>query len=122
MLRFFRYGALTASITSIDEDCIRIDVRGVVATGHVYLSFLHSRFWESHPFSVASYVVQRRATSSNESDSSVADVNLEAGDTKAKSTVISSLDRPEEPGIASYLRTLSMGLPKRFEIDPASNS
>lgn len=108
-LRALRYGVLTASITPIDQDYIRIDVKGIVATGHVYLYFLHSRFWESHPFSVASSVVPQRDTSPEESDSSNADVNLEAGDTKSKSTVTCSLDRAGEPGMVFYLRTLDGG-------------
>lgn len=106
VLRLLRHGVLTASITPIDQDYIRVDVKDVVAKGHVYLYFLHSRFWESHPFSVASSVVQRRDISPQESDSSNTHVNLEAGDDKTKSTVTCSLDPRDEPGMVFYLRTL----------------
>lgn len=107
LLRTLRYGVLTASITIIDRDYIRIDVKGVVATGHVYLYFLHSRFWESHPFSVASSIVQHSDASPTESDSSTADVtDAEVGNKKPNPTVTCSLDTTEEPGIVFYLRTL----------------
>lgn len=56
LLRLARNGICTAEISVIDEDYIRINIRGVVATGHVYLYFpaLTWRIWENHPFSVAS--------------------------------------------------------------------
>lgn len=45
-----RFGMRTATITVIDDEYIRIDVTGFVATGHVYLYFLHCRFLENRPF------------------------------------------------------------------------
>jgi len=54
--RVLRNGVRRATITPIDEDYVRVDIDGVSAHGHVYLYFptLSLKFWENHPFSVAS--------------------------------------------------------------------
>jgi len=54
--RLARIGLRRAKITNIDDEYVRIDIEGVHAHGHVYLYFptLTWRFWENHPFSVAS--------------------------------------------------------------------
>ncbi|KAF2473683.1 putative ferric-chelate reductase [Lindgomyces ingoldianus] len=59
LLRVARHGIRTARVTQIDDDYVRVDVPGVAASGHAYLYFptLTWRFWENHPFSVASAVI-----------------------------------------------------------------
>ncbi|OAP64954.1 hypothetical protein AYL99_00926 [Fonsecaea erecta] len=54
--RFARAGLRYARITIIDQDYIRVDIKGVGGHGHAYLYFptLTWRVWENHPFSVAS--------------------------------------------------------------------
>lgn len=54
--RFVRNGVRRAHVTKVDDDYVRIDIDGVSAHGHVYLYFptLSIKFWENHPFSVAS--------------------------------------------------------------------
>ena len=54
--RFARNGLRRARITKLDDDYLRVDIDGVSAHGHVYLYFptLSLKFWENHPFSVAS--------------------------------------------------------------------
>lgn len=58
IIRIARNGVRMAEITIIDEDYIRVDVKGPTAEGHAYVYFptLSWRFWESHPFSVAASV------------------------------------------------------------------
>lgn len=58
VLRIARNGVRRAQITIIDEDYLRIDIRGVKAAGHAYLYFptLTWRVWENHPFSIASSI------------------------------------------------------------------
>ncbi|KAF4626651.1 hypothetical protein G7Y89_g11504 [Cudoniella acicularis] len=56
-LRIARNGWCTAHITVVDEDYVRVDIKGVATgPGHAYLYFplLTWRLWENHPFSVAS--------------------------------------------------------------------
>jgi predicted ferric reductase len=57
-IRIARNGLLMAEITVIDEEYIRVDVKGPSAEGHAFIYFptLTWRFWESHPFSVAASV------------------------------------------------------------------
>jgi hypothetical protein len=58
VFRIARNGVRTAEITIIDEDYVRVDVRGVSAEGHAYIYFptLSWQFWQNHPFSVAASV------------------------------------------------------------------
>lgn len=58
IIRIARNGVRMAEITIIDEDYVRVDVKGPTAEGHAYVYFptLSWRFWESHPFSVAASV------------------------------------------------------------------
>jgi predicted ferric reductase len=104
VLRIVRYGVRTASITVIDQEYVRVDVEGMVATGHVYLYFLQMRFWENHPFSVASSTVQQDQLPSREGDSPVADVK--SNNMRTTQTVARSLDQMGKPGIVFFLRTL----------------
>ena len=63
LARTLRYGLKRAYLTPVDDDYYRLDVTGVTASGHVYLHFPSVslwRFWENHPFSVAS-VTYRKA-------------------------------------------------------------
>lgn len=56
--RIVANGKRTAVVTTIDEgsDLLRVEIDGVVAEGHVYLTFptLNWYFWANHPFSVLS--------------------------------------------------------------------
>ncbi|KAI1472664.1 uncharacterized protein F4812DRAFT_454479 [Daldinia caldariorum] len=72
LLRVLRNGVRTANITVINSDYVRIDIKGVVGAGHVYLYFLDWRFWENHPFSIVSSVIQQGDTSLNEENVSQA--------------------------------------------------
>jgi len=65
--RVLRNGVRTAKITEIDEDYVRVDIDGVSAHGHVYLYFptLSLKFWENHPFSVASSFAGSRGPAAN---------------------------------------------------------
>lgn len=58
IIRIARNGVRMAEITMIDDDYVRVDVKGPTAEGHAYIYFptLTWRFWESHPFSVAASV------------------------------------------------------------------
>ncbi|KAE9991307.1 hypothetical protein EG327_000148 [Venturia inaequalis] len=58
IIRIACNGVRMAEITVIDEDYLRVDVKGPTAEGHAYVYFptLTWRFWESHPFSVAASV------------------------------------------------------------------
>ncbi|TID13493.1 ferric reductase-like protein transmembrane component 4 [Venturia nashicola] len=58
MIRIARNGVRMAEITIIDDDYVRVDIKGPTAEGHAYIYFptLTWRFWESHPFSVAASV------------------------------------------------------------------
>jgi hypothetical protein len=58
VFRVARNGVRKAEITVIDEDYVRVDVRGVSAEGHAYIYFptLSWQFWQNHPFSVAASV------------------------------------------------------------------
>ncbi|KAJ3511632.1 hypothetical protein NMY22_g15590 [Coprinellus aureogranulatus] len=58
VVRIASNGYRTARVSVIDEEgeCVRVDIDGIAAEGHVYLYFptLSWRFWENHPFSVLS--------------------------------------------------------------------
>jgi hypothetical protein len=58
LLRMARNGMRKATITTIDDDYLRVNIKGVAADGHAYLYFptLSWRFWENHPFSVVATV------------------------------------------------------------------
>jgi hypothetical protein len=50
----------TARVTLINDEYIRLDILEIKGTGHTYLYFptLSWRFWENHPFSIASSVYE----------------------------------------------------------------
>jgi len=108
-MRMLWYGVHTAVITHIDHEYIKVSIKGAVADGHVYLYFLHSRFWENHPFSVASSTVQVQADGisterrSNGSESPT-DHEQKALDSTAKPVTTSSNDSTLQPGMEFYLR------------------
>ena len=58
VIRMAKWGVKQAVITRIDHDYIRLDIERVAIEGHTFLYFpsLSWRFWESHPFSVASSI------------------------------------------------------------------
>jgi len=59
-LRIARNGVRTAEISSVGEDYLRIDIKGVASgMGHAYLYFptITWRIWENHPFSVAATIL-----------------------------------------------------------------
>ncbi|KAI1799314.1 ferric reductase like transmembrane component-domain-containing protein [Daldinia bambusicola] len=108
LLHVLRNGVRTANITVIDSDYVRIDVKGVVGTGHVYLYFLDWRFWENHPFSIASSVIEQSGTSLNEENISPAkDAELDVK--KPTQSAVRSFDHNVETGMVFYLRILDGG-------------
>ncbi|KAK6956571.1 hypothetical protein Daesc_001849 [Daldinia eschscholtzii] len=108
LLRILRNGVRTANITVIDNDYVKIDVKGVVGAGHVYLYFLDWRFWENHPFSIASSVIQQSGTYSNGKDVTPAkDVELDGE--KSTQMAVRSFDHNVETGMVFYLRILEGG-------------
>lgn len=52
ILRMTRHGLLTARVSVVDDEYIKLEVPGIAARGHVYLYFptLTWRVWENHPF------------------------------------------------------------------------
>lgn len=106
--RFLRHGVRKAQISLIDEDYVRVEIEGVVAHGHVFLYFptLSWRFWENHPFSVASSFagrviptatpVQLTHVADEEKQVHVSSANSEmsAGSSEAETTAISTRPRP----------------------------
>ncbi|KAI1410486.1 ferric reductase like transmembrane component-domain-containing protein [Hypoxylon sp. FL1857] len=108
LLRMLRNGVRTAKITIIDDDYIRIDVKGIVGSGHVYLYFLNWRVWENHPFSIASSVIQRSgARYSQEVDSITGGIDVDPE--KPTRMATSSFDQAIETGMVFYLRLLDGG-------------
>ncbi|KAF3055186.1 Ferric reductase transmembrane component 4 [Daldinia childiae] len=108
LLRTLRNGVCTANITVIDNDYIRIDVKGVVGTGHVYLYFLNWRFWENHPFSIASSVIIQSDMHSNKKISSSAK-DIEINPEKSTKMAVEGFDHTVETGMVFYLRILDGG-------------
>ncbi|KAI2633157.1 ferric reductase like transmembrane component-domain-containing protein [Hypomontagnella submonticulosa] len=107
LLRMLRYGVRTARITVIDDDYVRINVKGVVGTGHVYLYFLDWRVWENHPFSIASSIIQQKDASPSKNES-LADVeDIKTGQSTRKA--VQSFDQTVETGMVFYVRLLSGG-------------
>ncbi|OTA61546.1 hypothetical protein K449DRAFT_465632 [Hypoxylon sp. EC38] len=109
LLRTLRNGVRTAKITAIDDDYIRIDVRGIVGSGHVYLYFLDWRFWENHPFSIASSIIQQSGTFSSTKDiDSVAD-NVDIDPEKSIRMGSDGFNQTLETVMVFYLRLLEGG-------------
>lgn len=67
--RILRNGLRLATVSIIDDDYVRVNIPGVAAEGHAYLYFptLSWKFWESHPFSVASALLQEDHNASRKS-------------------------------------------------------
>jgi hypothetical protein len=99
-------GLRTAYVTQIDDDYLRLDIFGISATGHVYLHFpsvSYWRIWESHPFSVAGRITDRRFIAGPVSDSDASIYEKEAavassrplpGSREPSGTAVSHIDAP----------------------------
>ncbi|KAI0138929.1 ferric reductase like transmembrane component-domain-containing protein [Hypoxylon sp. NC0597] len=108
-LRTLRNGVRTARLTAIDDDYIRINVKGIVGSGHVYLYFLYWRFWENHPFSITSSIIQQSGSfSSTETIDSVAG-GVDIDPEKWSRMAADSFDQTLETGMVFYLRLLEGG-------------
>ena len=134
-LRIVRNGVCTAQIVPVDDDYLRIDVRGVSATGHAYLYFPTRtwKIWENHPFSVASALLppmedgieepRRSDLENNEmgsrekvaSNFDVKDINSSLQD-GSSSNMSSESAQPPVLGLTFFLRTRS-GLTSLFPPD-----
>ncbi|RDL35207.1 uncharacterized protein BP5553_07138 [Venustampulla echinocandica] len=89
ILRVARNGICTAQITTIDEDYIRIDIKGVASgVGHAYLYFptLTWRVWENHPFSVASTLLPALEDSASLKKASESDLESDRARTSDKAS------------------------------------
>ncbi|KAH6912889.1 metalloreductase [Coprinopsis sp. MPI-PUGE-AT-0042] len=79
ILRIASNGTRTAIVTAVnpEADYIRVDIDGIVASGHVYAYFptLSWRIWENHPLSVVSSFASGPENASIEEKSS-SDVDL----------------------------------------------
>lgn len=81
LLRMVFMGRRTADVSIVagsDGEYLRVDIEGAHASGLVYLYFptLSWRFWENHPFSVASsFDMNDSSDSSTEDESSTAKVS-----------------------------------------------
>ncbi|KAI1370669.1 ferric reductase like transmembrane component-domain-containing protein [Hypoxylon crocopeplum] len=107
LLRMLRNGVRTARITIIDDNYIKVDVKGIVGAGHVYLYFLDWRFWENHPFSIASSVIRGDARSTEKRSSSIDDADAEPG--KSTQITVGNFNRTVDTGMVFYLRLLDGG-------------
>ncbi|KAF1980575.1 hypothetical protein K402DRAFT_399290 [Aulographum hederae CBS 113979] len=112
VLRIARNGVHRATITPIDDEYVQIDIKGLVAKGHVYIYFLNWRIWENHPFTVASSVVHMGgdASSISKHSNGGSDAKRDGGYDKVGEAIVHSVDHgPTEPGIVFYLRLLDGG-------------
>jgi hypothetical protein len=93
--RMARNGVRTASVTSLGagSDLLKVEIEGVVAEGHVYLTFptLSWKFYENHPFSVLASFGPSTPTSVSSRTSSTRVHNVEkASPVEASKEVLSS--------------------------------
>lgn len=139
VLRFARNGVCTAQITPIDDDYIRIDIKGVASpAGHAYLYFptLTWRVWENHPFSAVSSVLLASEDSASLKKTSESDVegqrprisgdasssnqDLDIKEMNSSSNQVSTNSRsghlrpPPSLGLTFFMRTRS-GLTSQFQ-------
>lgn len=131
-LRVLRSGIRNAEVTVIDDEYVRLTVKGFTTSGHTYLYFptLTWRFWENHPFSVASNIIA--SAGQNIGQESVLNIDLEKQprsghqssdginevDSRASDELTPSLKRLE-PGSIFYIRKetgLTSGLGNRASI------
>jgi len=86
IFRLSRNGLRMAEISVIDQEYVRVDIKGISAEGHAYIYFptLSWRVWENHPFSVAASVhsisPRNKTQSSSFMDGSTTPESLEGGD------------------------------------------
>jgi DMSO/TMAO reductase YedYZ heme-binding membrane subunit len=108
-----RNGLKTATVTTIDENYVRVDVGGVFGDGHAYLYFptLTWRVWENHPFSVASSILMPTSRVEENPDSSSLDIEKSSVDAAQKQTILSSptgtsiSSTHAKPGMTFFIRT-----------------
>lgn len=131
LIRLFSNGIRTATVTALDAEAeyIQIDIDGVVAHGHAYLSFptLSWRFWENHPYSVlptftglpsqdaAAKGSDSDSAEKKESDSDASSVSSATTEIKPRTTI---LLRPMNGLTKSLARRLlaGSGKPKRITL------
>ncbi|KAF2434880.1 hypothetical protein EJ08DRAFT_685771 [Tothia fuscella] len=111
--RIARNGLIRATITVVDDEYIRVDIPKAKATGHAYLYFptLTYRFWENHPFSVAT-TPKPSPLSSPKSPLSPFfhrhSISFSKSDSNKSSSNASKYTLPERPkGITFFMRTHS---------------
>ncbi|KAF6744749.1 metalloreductase [Ephemerocybe angulata] len=131
LIRLFSNGIRTATVTALDAEAeyIQIDIDGIVAHGHAYLSFptLSWRFWENHPYSVlptftglpsqdaAAKGSDSDSAEKKESDSDASSVSSATTEIKPRTTI---LLRPMNGLTKSLARRLlaGSGKPKRITL------
>ncbi|KAH6912983.1 metalloreductase [Coprinopsis sp. MPI-PUGE-AT-0042] len=107
VIRMVSNGTRTAVVTSVDPDAeyIRVEVDGIVASGHVYAYFptLSWRVWENHPLSVLStFTSVASSTSINEKSDS--DIDLKAEPDHTHSLEVS---REIQPRVTLLIRPVT---------------
>jgi hypothetical protein len=112
-MRMARHGLKTAEVTLVDEEYVRVTVRGVTGSGYAYLYFptLSWRVWENHPFSVASTVLSSQPQTRNISPMQDIEKHPETHTASVDSS--GTPHPPAEAGITFYIRDKS-GLTARL--------
>jgi hypothetical protein len=105
VVRVVSQGPRTAVVSFVEgsnEEYVRISIDDVSAHGVVYLNFptLSLKFWETHPFSVASSFVHEEAASTVESTSGYVSSN------KGEDTIEKAVDVTSTPTLSSTSQTL----------------
>ncbi|KAF1940309.1 ferric reductase-like protein transmembrane component 4 [Clathrospora elynae] len=118
-LRLASNGVQTAEVTIVDDEYVRVTIRNVSTSGYAYLYFptLTWRFWENHPFSVASTILpQVMQEPTNHASISSHDIEKHPGITSVpldgrtysqssqNSPYSSSLKQPVQTGVTFYIR------------------
>ncbi|KAA8647874.1 putative ferric-chelate reductase (Fre2) [Aspergillus tanneri] len=121
ILRMARHGVLTAEVSAVDEEYIKVEIPGIVAHGHVYLYFptLTWRLWENHPFSVMTDIRCKSSKAESPADSlspspiekddnaqvGVALAEDDSSSGKFSASMVESMY--SRPGLLIYIRTQS---------------
>ncbi|KAK7921710.1 hypothetical protein PG985_009732 [Apiospora marii] len=108
-VRIWRNGGLKkAKVTVVDPDYLMVQIPGVIAEGHAYLYFpsLSWRFWENHPFSVATVSFPARPTSLlPDSDSDAPSPGPAEKNVSARSRAVGNHTGASQiPGIVFFVR------------------
>lgn len=105
-IRIARNGLRMAELTIIDDDYIRVDIKGPSAEGHAFIYFptLSWRFWESHPFSVAASVHDYLPFHSQKTSrsGSILGSPIEAGDSEKEISVLPTTKEISHPYDGKY--------------------